>query len=203
MWWLARAACRPARPPVRWRGVSSIIGPPSRRPPSPVACVVPGRGRRCRRSGHRTAGPAASPPIRCGIAAVLWGMPWPRRSAPGTAARRPSRSSRPSGRRPRSRAAPRRDSSAISAPVPAALPGRLDVGEVAVGDEAEDHRVERVDLAAERAGQPDLVDRLDPGVIHQQPDAGVEGGLRQLDRPDVVLGHDDPRPAVAEPSWRR
>jgi hypothetical protein len=56
--------------------------------------------------------------------------------------------------------------------------------------------VERVDLAAERAGEPDLVDRLDPGVVHQQPDAGVERGLRELDRPDVVLGDDDPWPAV-------
>ena len=39
--------------------------------------------------------------------------------------------------------------------------GRPDVGEVAVGDEAEDHRVDRVDLAAERAGQADLVDLVD------------------------------------------
>ena len=62
--------------------------------------------------------------------------------------------------------------------------------------------MERVDLAAERAGEPDLVDGLDPGVVHQQPDAGVECGLRQLDRPDVVLGDRDPRPAGPEPSWR-
>ena len=80
-------------------------------------------------------------------------------------------------------------------PVPAALPARLDVVQRRVGDQAEDHRVERVDLAAERAGQPDLVDRLDPGVVHQQADAGVERGLRELDRPDVVLGDADPRPA--------
>ena len=56
--------------------------------------------------------------------------------------------------------------------------------------------MERVDLAAERAREPDLVDRLDAGVVHQQPDAGVERGLRELDRPDVVLGDDDPRPAL-------
>ena len=41
---------------------------------------------------------------------------------------------------------------------PGRVAGRPDVGEVAVGDEPEDHRVERVDLAAEGAGQPDLVD---------------------------------------------
>jgi hypothetical protein len=41
---------------------------------------------------------------------------------------------------------------------PRRVSGGLDVGQVGVGDEAEDHRVERVDLAAERAGEPDLVD---------------------------------------------
>ena len=53
-----------------------------------------------------------------------------------------------------------------------------------------------VDLAPERAGEPDLVDGLDPEVVHQQPNARVERGLGQLDRPDVVLGHGDARPAV-------
>ena len=81
----------------------------------------------------------------------------------------------------------------MSAPVPAALPGRADVGEVAVGDEPEDHRVGRVDLAAERAGQPDLVDGVDLELVHQQPDAGIQRGLGELDRPDVVLGDRDAR----------
>ena len=35
-----------------------------------------------------------------------------------------------------------------------------------------------------------------PEVVHQQPDAGVERGLGELDRADVVLGDRDPRPAV-------
>ena len=56
--------------------------------------------------------------------------------------------------------------------------------------------MERVDLAAERAGQADLVDGVAPELVHEQPDAGVQGGLGELDRPDVVLGDDDPRPAV-------
>ena len=94
------------------------------------------------------------------------------------------------------RAAP--DRSAISAPVPAALPADRTLAEVAVRDQPEDHRVGRVDLAAERAGQPDVVDRLDSGVIHEQPDPGVERGLGELDRPDVVLGDDDPRLPVVE-----
>ena len=84
----------------------------------------------------------------------------------------------------------------MRAPVPAALPAALTWLELGVRDQPEDHRVERVDLAPERAGEPDLVDGLDAGVVHQQPDAGVEGGLRELDRPDVVLGDDDPRPAL-------
>ena len=54
------------------------------------------------------------------------------------------------------RAAP--DSRAMSAPVAGRVAGGPHPVEVAVRDEAEDHRVERVDLAAERAGQADLVD---------------------------------------------
>ena len=49
----------------------------------------------------------------------------------------------------------------MSAPVPAALPAARDPVERRVGHEPEHHRVQRVDLAAERAGERDLVDRLD------------------------------------------
>ena len=76
---------------------------------------------------------------------------------------------------------------------PGRVAGRPDVGEVAVGDEPEDHRVDRVDLAAEGAGQPDLVELVDRELVHQQPDARVERGLGQLDGPDVVLGDGDAR----------
>ena len=61
----------------------------------------------------------------------------------------------------------------------------------AVGEEAEHERVERVDVAAERAGQPDradVVQRRQPGVVHQQPHAGLQRGLGQLDGAHVVLG---------------
>ena len=74
--------------------------------------------------------------------------------------------------------------------------GRPDARQVAVRDEAKDHRVERVDLAAERPGQADLVDGLDLEVVHEQPDAGVQRGLGELDRANVVLGHEDPGPVV-------
>ena len=80
---------------------------------------------------------------------------------------------------------------------PGRVAGRAGMGEVAVGHEAEDHRVQQVDLAAERPGEPDLVDLLDAEVVHEQADAGVQGGLGELDRPHVVLGHDDPRRALA------
>ena len=55
-----------------------------------------------------------------------------------------------------------------------------------------------VDVAAERAGEADLVDGVDSQVVHQQPGAGVERGLRELDRPDVALGDRDARRAVVE-----
>ena len=58
--------------------------------------------------------------------------------------------------------------------------------------------MEWVDLAAEGAGQPDLVDGLDAQVVHEQPDAGIEGGLGELDGADVVLGHQDARRAVVQ-----
>ena len=79
-------------------------------------------------------------------------------------------------------------SSAIRAPVPAALPARGDAGRVAVGDEPEHQRVDRVDVAAERAGEADPVDVVDPVVLHQQRAARVERGLRELDLAHVVLG---------------
>ena len=80
------------------------------------------------------------------------------------------------------------ESSAISAPVPAAFPAGADAVQGRVGDEPEHERVERVDLAPERAGELDPVDRLDPEVVHQESRSRVERGLGELDRADVVLG---------------
>ena len=187
----------------------SAAAPPARRcrPSAVLPACRPPPTRRRRRSvagvGARAAAPPARrsaagprPRARFGKAAVLCGKAiastkcsWKRGSTAvsifSTRRTTPSISVR---------AAP--DSSAMSAPGPGGIAGRADVGEVAVGDEPEDHRVDRVDLAAERAGQADLVDRLDPELVHQQPDAGVQRGLGELDRPDVVLGDGDARAAA-------
>ncbi len=64
---------------------------------------------------------------------------------------------------------------------------------VAVGHQPEDQRVHGVDVRAERAGQADAIDGLDPKVVHQEPAPGVERRLRQLDLPHVVLRDDQAR----------
>ena len=78
--------------------------------------------------------------------------------------------------------------SAIRAPVPAAFPAEVTASGLAVRDEPEDEGVDRVDVRAERAGEPDPVDPVDAVALHQQAAAGVERRLGQLDLPDVVLG---------------
>ena len=142
------------------------------------------------------AAPAGRRPSR-GAGRRRWraGCPSPRRSAPGIAAPRRSRASRP-GARPASissRAA--RFSRAMRAPVPAALPGARHLRRIAVGHEPEHHRVHRVDVRAERAGEPDAVDGLDAERVHQQPAARVERALGELDLTHVVLGDHEPRSA--------
>ena len=62
----------------------------------------------------------------------------------------------------------------------------------AVGDEPEHHRVDRVDVRAERAGQADPVDVVDPVVVHQQTAARVQRALGQLDLAHVVLREHEP-----------
>src|SRR3546814_5191734 len=59
--------------------------------------------------------------------------------------------------------------------------GRVDVLQRAVGNHAQQHGVLGVDVAAEGAGQHDLLDLLDAKAVHQQADAGVERGLAELD----------------------
>ena len=67
------------------------------------------------------------------------------------------------------------------------IAGRGDSLQVAVGDEAEDHRVFHVDVAAEGAGEADAVHARNAEFIHEKCDAGVQGGLRELDRAHVGL----------------
>ena len=52
-------------------------------------------------------------------------------------------------------------------------------------------------MAAERPGQPDRVDRVDPELVHQQAGAGIKGRLGELNGADIVLGDGDCRLAVA------
>ena len=80
--------------------------------------------------------------------------------------------------------------------------GRGDLRQVAVGNHAEHHRVFDVDVAAERAGQPDPIDALDSQMLHQQADAGVQRGLGQLDGAHVVL-RDRERHAARDAARRK
>ena len=115
----------------------------------------------------------------------------PPRSAPGSAARSRSRSSRPRrttpldlaprGRRRQQRDAPR--------PAPAALPAERtrSRGRSPGRGRAPSRRAGRCGCRTRRrAGSSST--RVDPGVVHQQPDAGVQRGLGELDGAHVVLG---------------
>ena len=73
-----------------------------------------------------------------------------------------------------------------------------DLAEVAVGNQAERHRIERVDVAAERADQSDASRRAGAAALDQQFRAGVERGLGELDRAHVGLIDQEPRLALAQ-----
>ena len=194
--WLARrSAWRAARPPLRRRCGSSIRRPPSCRSPRCAGVVVRCGPRRpgCRRSSPCE--PAEAPRRRgAGTRPSCAGTPSPRRSAPGSAARRRSRSSRRAGRRLRSRVRAAPDSRAMSAPVPAALPAERTWARSQSGMSP------RIIAWSGSIWLPKAPARrisstlVDLELVHQQPDAGVERGLAELDRPDVVLGDRDPRP---------
>ena len=79
-------------------------------------------------------------------------------------------------------------SSAMRAPVPAALPAEATCGQIAVRNHPEQHRVLDVDVTAERAGQPDPIDVIGSHVLHQQLDTRVQRRLRELNGTHIVLG---------------
>ena len=81
---------------------------------------------------------------------------------------------------------------AIRAPVPAALPALADLVEVAVGDHAERHGVDGVDVRAEGAGERDPVGRR-AAALDQELRPGVERGLGELDGAHVGLVDQEPR----------
>jgi len=57
---------------------------------------------------------------------------------------------------------------------------RADVGQGAIGDEPQHHRVLDVDVAAESAGEADAVDVVDAVRLHQQPHAGIQLLMERL-----------------------
>ena len=188
----ARAAWRAARPPVRRVWSSSVIGPPRGRRRACAAAVAP-----CVRPGRRDrspdvpAGPRRGPGWdrrRCGA-----GWRAPRRSAPGSAARW------------RSRACRRADDGLDLGPRGARQQRDQGAGAGGVADRADARRGRspgtRPSTIAcftsmwlpKAPGEPDLVDRVHAVRVHQQPRAGVQRGLGELDRAHVVLGDDDLR----------
>ncbi len=68
--------------------------------------------------------------------------------------------------------------------------------ERAVGHEPEHECVQRIDVGAEGTGKADVGERRIAGVLHEQVDAGPQGGLGELDRAHVVLGDRDPRRGI-------
>ena len=76
--------------------------------------------------------------------------------------------------------------------------GGGDPGEVAVGDHAEHHRVLRARCARRRRRRARSRSTVStPKLVHQQPRAGVERGLGELDGAHVALGDEDARPSRA------
>ena len=86
----------------------------------------------------------------------------------------------------------------IRAPVPAALPAAATLAEIAIGDEAERHRIGHIDMAAERAGQRHPIGRRGAIALEQQFGAGVERGLGELDGAHVGLVDLQARRAVMQ-----
>ena len=75
--------------------------------------------------------------------------------------------------------------------------GARDLREIAIGNEAERHRIERIDVAAEGAGERDAL-RRGAGALHEQLRAGIERGLGELDRAHVGLIDEKPRRALVQ-----
>ncbi len=69
--------------------------------------------------------------------------------------------------------------------------------ERAVGDESEDHRVQRVDVGTEGAGESDVGHDRAAGVLDEQVDAGAQRRLGELDGAHVVLRHGKLRRRIA------
>ena len=87
------------------------------------------------------------------------------------------------------RVAPHGSSSAIRAPVPAALPAELTWAGSQSGTSPSTRAWTGSMWAAERPGEPDPRDPFEPVALEEQHAARVERGLGELDLADVVLRH--------------
>ncbi len=81
----------------------------------------------------------------------------------------------------------------MRAPVPAALPADLNLGQIAIRDQAQHHGVFHVDVGAKRSGQADFIDVGDFQFIHQQLHTRIKRGFCHLDGAHVVLRDPDQR----------
>ncbi len=84
-------------------------------------------------------------------------------------------------------------SSAIRAPVPAALPATLHLRQITIRYQPQHHGVFHVDVGAKRARQSDFVDVGDFQFIHQQLHARIKRGFGHLDGAHVILRDADQR----------
>src|SRR5579872_6896680 len=81
---------------------------------------------------------------------------------------------------------------------PRRVAGGGDFGEIAIGDEAERHRIGRIDMAAERAGQRDALGRGGAEALDQQLGAGIERRLGELNGANIGLIDHQARLAVMQ-----
>ena len=76
------------------------------------------------------------------------------------------------------------------------IAGRSDLVQRRIRDHPQNHRVFRADMRAKCPGQRDLFHGFHAHLIHQQPGARVERGLRQLNGANVALRHGDHRATI-------
>ena len=176
------------RPPNARRRAGS-----SRTLPRPAAGAF-GRPR-CSSPWAREDRPARS---GSGMRRSCWESPSRRRTASGSSARSRSRSSRSALTTPsisaRAAEIQERDAGAGAG----GIAGACDFHEIAVGDQAERHRMDRIDMGAEGAGERDALGRCPAPPFDQELCAGIERGLGELDGAHVRLVDQKPRRAVVQ-----
>ena len=67
------------------------------------------------------------------------------------------------------------------------IASRTHLAEIAIRDHAKHHRILDINMAAKGTRQPDAVDFVDPHSLHEQPHAGIQSRLAQLNGTHIVL----------------